>query len=499
MKKILKSVLMLGSSQVAVTVLTIVRNKILAVILGPAGVGIFAQLQSVQNFISGLVPMGMQTGLLVYLAKYRATDRSRVAAYVRSASIVLGAVSVITVAACLVLIKPITGWTFKDQTLAPLLFLAIAGVPFLIQFQLWSTYLQAGLEFKAYSKINAMTSVASLLVVGPLVLVWKQHGAAVSLLVTACLYYLIAKMYANRSMGPELRAAIREAKFELDVLKNLLQFTFANLWPTVLWLALPIIVRTQIIADAGFRANGIYQAMFLFYNQYLGMFINAITTYSTAKISQLTETSEINKEVNASLKISILINTLAILALLLIRDFAVLLFFSRKFTDAIGLFPWPMVAAFFRFMAFTIGVPMLPQKRFRARNVMFTVQTAAFLVVFYGAPHNLRLQAATWGEAAYWSVAFLMTYFYQKRVNGYGFDKDNWRLFLISGTVVSVVAFLPTSSLTMRLAGIGLAGVWALVSIRPDEWRKLMAVVLRKSGRNSDADASEEAVEVSEK
>lgn len=494
MKKILKSVVMLGSSQVAVTVLTVVRNKFLAVLLGPAGVGVFAQLQTLQNFISGLVPMGMQTGVLKYLALYRANDRSKVAGYIRSASIVFGAMSVFTVLVCLVMLKPITAWTFKSQAYYSLVILAIAGVPFLIQFQLWSTYLQAGLEFKAYSKTNAMTSVASLLVVAPLVLVWRQFGAAVSLLITAVLYYVIVRVYANRSMGPELHEEVKAARFDPVVLRNLMRFAGANMLPFALSLALPIIVRTQIITDAGFGANGIYQAVFLFYGQYLGMFINAVSTYSAAKISSLVDPKEINNEVNANLKVAILLNTVAVIILLLIRDFVVVLLFSNKFTEAIGLFPWQMVAAFFRFVSFAIAAPMIPQERFRARNVMGIIQTGVFLAVFYAAPAHMRLQAAIWAEAAHWLTVFVMVYVYQKWSNGYSFDATNWRLFVTSAAAIGIVAFLPAalgmpfSGATMRLMGVGVLGVWTATAVTPNEWRKLLkSVVSRRKGGGSES------------
>ena len=86
---------MLGFSQLATAFVSIVRSKILAVILGPAGIGLFAQLQSFQNLAANAVPMGMQVGALKYFAQLRATDeRSMLPSYVATAGKVFFCLSV---------------------------------------------------------------------------------------------------------------------------------------------------------------------------------------------------------------------------------------------------------------------------------------------------------------------------------------------------------------------------------------------------------------------
>ena len=269
---------MLGFSQLATAFVSIVRNKILAVILGPEGVGLFAQLQSFQNLASNAVPMGMQVGALKYFAKFRATDRSMLPSYVATAGKAFFYLSVITAAGCLIFVKPLSAWALNNGSLFLFLVPPILGVPFLIQTQLWNTYLQAGLEMKTYSKVMLATSFVGLIVAVPLVYVWHQSGASVHLFAAALLGYLIVRLSVSKSMGPELRSQIRKARFDFKVVRILMRFGAANIPGFSLWLLVPFLVRTQIIRTLGLSANGIFQAVYSIASQYLSVPVNAIST-----------------------------------------------------------------------------------------------------------------------------------------------------------------------------------------------------------------------------
>lgn len=489
MKRLLKAILVMMTSQVAVAAVGIVRNKLLAVILGPGGVGLFSQLQSLENFLANGVPMGMNLGALKYIAADRANNKENLATTVSTSAKTFGALSAVTVLGCLVFAKPLAAWALDDAKLWPYLVPAVLGVPLLIQSQLWLSYLRAGLEMKQYSATAVITSLIGLPIVIPLVLLWKEAGAAAHLLIVAVVGYIVARMFARRSMGPDLTHRLKSAPFDRKVLVNLVRFAGGNITVFAVDLAVPFIIRVQIIRDLGLDANGIYQVVFALSSQYLSMPMNAIGAYVYPRISQLTDKKEVNGEINNALKMSLLFCTSGILLVLLCRDVFISALFSEKFLPAVALVGWQLVGAYFRSTTLVLQYPMLPQERFRARIVINLLRNSIFMLVFYLPGAELRLESAVWAYAAGWLFECLAIYFYTHHTNGYTFSRRNKFLLTTSTAAVMVLAFSNITDPSWRMIGIGVVALWAVTSLnREDIGQIRQAVAERRARRAQEVD-----------
>ncbi len=465
MRALLGSVFLVGLSSVANTGVSILRNKLLAVRLGPEGVGLFAQLFGLQTLAAGVVPLGLQVAALRYFALYRTGDPQRQARFVSTSARLFLWLSAGATVLCLVFLKPIALWATGSAVHMVLLIPPILGIPFLVQTQTWLTYVQAGLDMRAYSRALMVTSVLALAVLAPLVLIWGLKGAAIHLFVFAIVSWAVARWTAVKAMGPELRRAMDKAPFDRAAVASMYRFGFANLPPFVLGMVFPFVLRAQIVRDAGLAQNGIYQALFAISTQYLAIPVNAMTAYSFPRISQLHDRDEINKEVNNATRVAVLFSVAGILAILLTRDLVIRVLYSSRFMAAVPLFPLQMVGDLFKSVFYAIQLPLLPQERFRARNVMVVIQYGVFAAVFFGMPATERLAGAIWGHAASWAVALVMVLVYLRRVNGFRFTAENTRLLVTSFAAVGAVAFLPFPSMHMRFLGAAIAVAWAATSI----------------------------------
>ena len=79
-------------------------------------------------------------------------------------------------------------------------------------------------------------------------------------------------------------------------------------------------------------------------------------------------------------------------------------------------------------VCYAIQLPMLPQERFRARNIMTFAQCAVFAGVFFGVPAGERLWGAVWGHTASWACHLVMLLICPHRVNRFHFSAENLRL-----------------------------------------------------------------------
>jgi PST family polysaccharide transporter len=478
-KKLIHSIVLLGSSQALTTLVAIVRNKALAILLGPSGVGLISQLMTVQNFTASVVPMGMQLGALKYLSQIRIHSPVLLPRYISTTSRVFLWLSVITTMACLLFIKPLSSLALGNSEFYLYLVPPLLGVPFLVQSQLWLTYLQSGLEIKTYAKVGIVTSVIGLFVVVPLVLQWGQWGASFHLLIFAIIGFVIARVYAYQSIDAQIKATVRTAPFDMQVLRNLLKFGGANLSVLALDMGIPFIIRAQIIHDLGLSANGIYQAVYAISTQILMMPMSALGIYALPRISQLIDKSEINAEVNTFVKFAFAICTPLILIILLMRDVVINLLFSAKFLPAIAILPWQLAGDLFRSVTMAIQFPTITQERFKARIVINLLQNVIFIIVFYCFPAPTRLHGAVCAYASGWLFALIAMYIYTNRLNGYSFTRGNWRLLIVSSAAVLLTVFLPFTDLKLRMLGFGIVLLWLVVGIGFKNWIKAIYEINR--------------------
>lgn len=482
MKKLVKSMLMVGSSTSANMLVAIVRNKLMAVMLGPSGLGFFAQLTGLQNLVAGLVPMGMQEGVVRYVAKYRAEDPAKLKSFVITASRLFLLLSVVSTILCLVLIKPLAAWVLDESRHFLFLLPAILGIPLIVQSRLHQTFLQASMEVKLYSKALVVTSVFGLITLVPMVLEWGLPGAAVHLLLFALLGYVVASMYSKRTLDKSLKSEENVTGLDRLAVRNLFRFGFASLPNTFFLLFVPFFVRIKIISDLGFEANGIYQVIYAVSTQYLVVPISAMATYTLPKISSLRDVKDINQEINIAVRGVLLFSTAAILTLLLGRDLFVRLLFTDKFLPAIALFPLQLLGDLIKAVAWAIGLPTLPQERFRARIVLISLRNAVFLGVFFLTPAESRLFGAVLAYSVAYGVNLVSTYLYMHWLNGFKFDRKAGVLLLTSLTAVTIVAFLPLD-FRWRAAGVAISVVWVLISVQRQDWMKFVAMLRERFQR----------------
>lgn len=176
MRALLRSVFLVGLSSVANTGASILRNKLLAVTLGPTGIGLFAQLFGLQALVAGVAPLGLQVAALRYIALYRTQEPERLARFVSTSARMFPWMSAGATVLCLIVLRPLAVWATGSVDYMVMLIPAILGIPFLVQSQTWLTYVQAGLDMRAYSRALVLASALGLLLLVPLVLIWGLGG-----------------------------------------------------------------------------------------------------------------------------------------------------------------------------------------------------------------------------------------------------------------------------------------------------------------------------------
>ena len=210
--QILKSTALIGGSSLITVAFSIIRNKAMAVILGPEGVGLMAIYSSIADIAQAVAGLGVQSSGVRQIAEAVGTGDAekiaRTAFILQRISIVLGIAGTLLLA-CLAF--PVAHLTFGDhQHAASVAFLSLA-----IFFRLASAgqtaMIQGMREISVLARINLLTAVFATVVTIPLVYFFGFEGVAPSLVAIAAVTLLISWWYSRKmpqSAGKVSRAAV---------------------------------------------------------------------------------------------------------------------------------------------------------------------------------------------------------------------------------------------------------------------------------------------------
>ena len=256
--QILKSTVLIGSSSVVTMGFAIIRNKALAVLLGPEGVGLMGIYNSIADIAQTVAGLGIQSSGVRQIAEAAGTGDAgkvaRTASVLQRVSIALGIAGAIMLAA---LAFPVSWFTFGDHqhvvgvallSLAIFLRLASAGQTALIQ----------GLrEISILARINVLAAFFTTVTTIPLVYFFGAEGIVPSLVAAAAATLLTSWWYSRRMPQNEPNLSAPQFRQELA---DLVKLGFVFMISGLLTLGSAYVVRIIVLQQGGVAAAGLYQA-----------------------------------------------------------------------------------------------------------------------------------------------------------------------------------------------------------------------------------------------
>src|SRR5690606_5575371 len=197
--RILKSSALIGASSLIEIALRIVRTKAMAVLLGPAGVGLMGLYQSITDLVGTVAGMGVNSSGIREVARYAGTDDTeriaRTVRVLRALSIALGALGALFLVA---FARQASDWTFDGAQPAEL----VALVPLVVLFRVASggplAPLQGTRRIADLARIAATDAVLGTAITVAIVWAFREAGLVPALVAGAATSYAIAWAFGRR-------------------------------------------------------------------------------------------------------------------------------------------------------------------------------------------------------------------------------------------------------------------------------------------------------------
>lgn len=479
MRTILVNLLRLGGMQLVIAATAVVRNKVLALRLGPDGFGEFMQLALIVLTASTVAAFGLAMSLNRNVAAATTNEeRQRLLAQANAVNLTLAG-ALVALLGTLALARPAFLTTFGLEpdlrVLAPLGILLLV-VPLEAAVQHRVAFLTAILDIKGMTAGRSLALIVGTAASIPIVWYFGLAGAAVQL----SLITLIILLFLDR----RCRAiGFRPWALTVDmaVLRTLAGFGVASLIAGFALQVSDVVVRSALIRSTDLAQNGIYQAALSITHQVKAIVLGSVGSYAIATLSQDVSREHVLETVDKLLATVAPIAAAALALLGLLSGPALFVLYSADFYDAQAVLPWLLTAEYVHVAIWVVGAPLLATRRVRVwlgleLVYLGTRVTAALLLL----PVAGVIGVAA-GHAIATGVHLLLTGGYYLLVFRYTVSRRNLAL-LTAGAVVVVVSSWTGSRVTFDLGvyASGTVGIAAFVLFAvhlvvglPAAWRRV--------------------------
>lgn len=379
-RSVFKATAVLGVVQVSNIVIGIARNKVAALLLGPAGIGIIGLLTSATSTVSGFTNCGLSTSVIKNLSTaYEKNDRDKLGNVLYVFRLLLYYTGILGIVLTICLCRVLSNWLFGNTLYATSI--AILSVSLLMT-QLTEgniAILKSCRQINYYAKANVLGNLASLVITIPLYYLFKVDAIVPVLIVTNVCMLIFSFLYRRRLKLSYTRPSKAEVEFiAKDVTKAGIAIAFSNVFPIVS----ALVIRSSISTDGGLDDVGYFSAGFAILNGYVGMIFSAMSSDYIPRLSGIVDDNRACKNaINNQLQLSILILLPLLSLLILFSNFIVHILYSADFYPMVGMVIWGALGMLMKTMNWCSGILLIPKRDNKAYLAFSILSAVVYLVL----------------------------------------------------------------------------------------------------------------------
>lgn len=357
-RQIVKATSLFGGVQFFQIIISVIRSKFVAILLGPAGMGVVGLLTATTGLVAGLTNFGLGTSAVKNISEAKATDNyERISTVISVVRRLVWITGILGAVVTLVFSPWLSQFTFgnKDYTIA---FIWISVTLLLNQLSTGELVVLQGLrKLQQLAKANVYGSLAGLVISVPLYYKFGVEGIVPVIIITAAstlfFTWLFTRNIVNSPSRVSRSATITEGK---NMLVMGFMISMSGLISLMVAYMIRIFInRTGDVADVGF-----YSAGFTIINTYVGMVFTAMGTDYYPRLSLVASDDKQCKEhINQQSEIALLILSPILITFLVFLNWAVILLYSNQFLTITHMVYWATMGIFFKALSWAIAFVFL--------------------------------------------------------------------------------------------------------------------------------------------
>lgn len=463
-RQIFRTSAIMGSASAINMVIGVIKVKVLAVLLGPAGIGLMGLYQNIMGMAATLAGCGIATSGVRQLAA--TTGEQETLDIVRRAlwlgNLMLGIFGMIVL---LLLRDSVSLWVFND--VAHSVSVGWLGLGILLTLIAGSqTALLQGLRrIGDLARVNIISAIIGAIVGILAIYLLGEEGVLWFVLTAPGISILVAWYYALRLPRPT-------TDYDWSVIQQQWQLMFKLGVPLMaaglLTLVTQLVVRSIIVREIGLDASGYFQAAWAISMTYIGFVLGAMgSDYYPRLTGVIDDHRSAGKLVNEQAEMVLLLSAPALLAMITLAPWIINLLYAENFSPAVDILRWQVLGDILKVSSWPMGFIVLAMGRggiFIGTQFIWNGVYLGFTMI---GVHEYGLIVTGVG---FW-VAYLISYgvvaMVAMRLISFKLDQRNCLFTILLSLAGGLILFLSVqSSLAGFVVGLLLTGVVSIYSLR---------------------------------
>lgn len=429
-QQILKTTSLFGGVQFFTILISVIRTKLIAVFIGPAGMGIIALLNSTLNVISGISGLGIETSAVKNISEnYKNEDLKTVSTTIQIVKKIVFFTGIFGMILTIVFSKALSIITFGDSSQMYTFILLALTILFKQLSSGQLAVLQGLRQMQFLAKANLYGNLFGLLFSIPLYY-FLRIDAIVPTIIIAYLSALIFSFYYSNKVKTE-KEKISTATF-LTEGKLIVKLGFMLTISSVLTLLATYLVQIYIGKNGGLEQVGFYNAGFTLLNSYVGIIFTVMSTDYFPKLASVNaDNDKVRSSVVQQAFISIIIITPIIVLFLTFISLVIKVIYTSKFDEIIPMVCFGILGMLFKAVSWAMGFILIAKgdfKIFIKTAIGFNLLSLIMNVLgyyFYG------LEGLGFSFCLYFLVHFTGLKIITKNRYNFYFDKEFYQIYFI--------------------------------------------------------------------
>ena len=441
-RQVMRATSLFGGVQVFNILISLVRSKVIAILIGPTGMGIASLLVSTMGLVNGITNLGLERSAVKDISLSNKNEEiEKVSRTIQVLKRLVWYTATFGAFVMIVTSPWLSEFAFgnRDFTLS---FIWISLALFLKQLaDSRLAILQGMRKLKDLAKANLLGNFIGLLITVPLYYYFRIDAIVPAIIVATLMSFLFTFHYSRKIELIPGRLSNKEAVSEG---KSMIQLGFMLSLSSMITLFVAYIIQIYISKQGGIDEVGLYNAGFVILNSYVGIIFSAMATDYFPRLAAVSEEIEkIRSSVFEQALIAVLLIAPIIVLFLMFAPFIIRLLFSKEFLPIVSMVSWGILGMLFKAVSWSIGYVIIAKgdsNLFIKTAIGFNSILLLFNVLgyYYGGLEGLGISFFIYYMIHY-SALRIITYYRYK----FYFKKGFYSIFTLC-TIFCVSAFLLT-------------------------------------------------------
>jgi len=455
-----------------------IKNKIYSIYLGLSGLGVISQFTSSISFLNYLLPLGFPVGITKLIAQSGEKDKHYINDIIYTSIIVLILPVFISFILTFVFSNELSVFLFNEDIYAGYIKVLSIFFPFIVLFSMLEAIYKGLGNISLYVKTLILSSLISLVITVPLVIFWGITGAVYGLTVNY-IFFVIYSIIKFRKASI-LSFDLKPFKINRDVLNQIVKIGSAFLIAGALYQLTLLIIKRMVIEKYGLDGSGLFQSILNISLFYFGFIFTSMSSYTFPKIANMNNDSDLNNELNSTVRFITLVMVPLILILIVFRYIIILFLYTSDFLIAEPFFQYQFLGDFFKALSWVLGIWLIPRSKIFYFLFFDILLNLNLIIVFQLILDHtdLGLKGVSLAYLTAYIIHFLLNLILSRRIIGFKFTIKNLQL-IISSIIIMVgstyISF--QNNIYGYILFLPIFLIWLFFNLKISEMKKMKIMV----------------------